>query len=151
MRRRDLSEAELTICRNIRKYRKEAGLSQGSLAGLIGITQGAVSQWEKEIVAPSYDTVVKIAGALRLAVSALAGTFDMPPHKESLAKISGPSAKPLISVEKLSMLQAAAVEAFGKLLSQQLLSDEECLSLLNAWQKKLQASNELERNTANEQ
>ena len=53
----------------IEKMRKNLGLSQSELADILGVTQGAVSQWEKRISMPSTDKLPEIAKALKCKVS----------------------------------------------------------------------------------
>ena len=55
----------------IEKMRKNLGLSQSELADILGVTQGAVSQWEKRISMPSTDKLPEIAKALKCKVSDL--------------------------------------------------------------------------------
>lgn len=42
----------MTIGQNIKKYRKEAGLTQEALAGKLLLTPSAISQWETDRVMP---------------------------------------------------------------------------------------------------
>ena len=46
---------------NIKKLRKDKGLTQRQLADLIGIEQTGVCKWEKGICLPSSETLVKLA------------------------------------------------------------------------------------------
>jgi len=47
----------------ILKARMEAGLTQDQLAAAVGMTRGAVAQWESGETRPRHTTMVKIAGA----------------------------------------------------------------------------------------
>jgi len=49
----------------IQLAREASDVSQSKLAELIGVSQQQVSQWEKEDVKPSQDTLCKICNALR--------------------------------------------------------------------------------------
>lgn len=49
------------IGRNIKRLRKQAGYSQESLARLLGVTQGAVSQWEKDRTIPDTPYILEMA------------------------------------------------------------------------------------------
>ena len=49
------------IGRNIKRLRKQAGYSQESLARLLGVTQGAVSQWEKDRTIPDTPFLIEMA------------------------------------------------------------------------------------------
>jgi transcriptional regulator with XRE-family HTH domain len=50
---------------NVRRMRKEEGLSQFELAWRAGLDRTQVSQWENGVQVPRVLTVVKLAGALR--------------------------------------------------------------------------------------
>lgn len=56
---------------NIRKMRKEKGLTQEELAEKIGVKQGAISQFECGVIQPSVNTLVKIANVLDCSVDDL--------------------------------------------------------------------------------
>ena len=49
---------------NIRKIRKRRKMSQESLASLIGVTQGAVSQWESGKTMPTAQNIIDLARIL---------------------------------------------------------------------------------------
>lgn len=71
----------------IRKSRKAKGLSQEQLARKLHVTQGAVSQWEKELTRPDFDLLDALAEALDTTVSYLLGSTDNP-HRPTLAELS---------------------------------------------------------------
>ena len=52
----------------IKKLRLAANLSQASLADKLGVTQGALSQWERGESLPSSDKLPKIAEVLNCTV-----------------------------------------------------------------------------------
>lgn len=60
---------EKTICRNIKKLRKQNDLTLEQLANLTGLTKGYLSKVERSQKAPPYSTLNKIAGALGLEVT----------------------------------------------------------------------------------
>ena len=49
---------------NIRKIRERKKISQESLAALIGVTQGAVSQWESGKTMPTAQNIIDLARIL---------------------------------------------------------------------------------------
>ena len=49
---------------NIRKIRKRKKISQESIAALIGVTQGAVSQWESGKTMPTAQNIIDLARVL---------------------------------------------------------------------------------------
>ncbi len=60
------------VAKNIKKYRKEKGLSQDKLARLADISHAAIVKIESGgIQSPSIDTVQKIAKALEVGVEDL--------------------------------------------------------------------------------
>ena len=62
--------------KNIRQARKEAGLTQEQLAEKIGVTQGAIAQWENGITHPSYGILKPLAIALGKSLDELIGGSD---------------------------------------------------------------------------
>ena len=52
---------ELSLGNNIRKMRKERGLTQESLADTLGVTNGAVYKWESNQSVPELEMIVKLA------------------------------------------------------------------------------------------
>jgi len=59
--------------KEIREARKVKGLSQDQLAKMIGVTQGAVAQWENGLTHPSFEILPKLAAALGVTVDELIG------------------------------------------------------------------------------
>lgn len=49
---------------NIRKIRERKKVSQESIAALIGVTQGAVSQWESGNTMPTAQNIIDLARVL---------------------------------------------------------------------------------------
>lgn len=57
----------------IRKFRKFRSLSQAALAGQVGVTKAAVSDWERGASTPRQHLQVEIAKALEVPWSSLFG------------------------------------------------------------------------------
>lgn len=55
----------------LKRLRKMNGISQCQLADAIGVTQGAVSQWERGEVRPTLENLIAIAKALHCKVDDL--------------------------------------------------------------------------------
>ena len=55
----------------LRDLRKQKGLSQEQLATAVGVTQGAVSQWEKGRSKPSVAVLMKLADALGVTIDSI--------------------------------------------------------------------------------
>ena len=61
-----------TIGMNIKRYRKEAGMTQGDLADITFIQRPTISKYEKGILTPTPDNLVAIEKALKLKEGTLA-------------------------------------------------------------------------------
>ncbi|MAE10075.1 MAG: DNA-binding protein [Candidatus Marinimicrobia bacterium] len=67
-----MSNTISTVAKNIKRYRKEKGLSQDKLARLADISHAAIVKIESGgIQSPSIDTVQKIAKALEVGIEDL--------------------------------------------------------------------------------
>lgn len=63
----------MTIGARILTYRKKAGLTQSALAELLGVTDKAVSKWERDISCPDITLLPSLAKALSVSADALLG------------------------------------------------------------------------------
>jgi transcriptional regulator with XRE-family HTH domain len=61
----------MTVGENIKRIRKERGLTQKELGGLLDMTQSAIGQFENDKTSPKTDTIEKIASALGVSPSEL--------------------------------------------------------------------------------
>lgn len=61
---------------NIKIARERAGITQESLAKLLGVTQGAVAHWENGYSAPTASKIPAIAAALGCTVNDLFAEGD---------------------------------------------------------------------------
>lgn len=61
---------------NIRKRRIELGLTQGELAQLMIVTQGAVAQWENSISMPTVEKLIRLAEILKCPIDDLLRNQD---------------------------------------------------------------------------
>lgn len=66
----------------IREYRLKAGLSQRSLARLLGRGRNAVSSWERGLTRPDVTLGVRMAKILATLAESLYWDFYSPPPKE---------------------------------------------------------------------
>lgn len=53
-----------TLANNIKKYRKEKGLTQGQLAEMIGKSKNVIFNWENGLNKPDADTIETLMWAL---------------------------------------------------------------------------------------
>ena len=56
---------------NIREAREAKGMTQEQVAKMVGVTQGAVAQWENGLTHPSFDKLVRIADVLEVPLDEL--------------------------------------------------------------------------------
>ena len=74
---------KLNIAQNLRKYRKERGLTQEQLAKELAISAQSVSKWECGDGYPDIELLPNIANHLKISVDALLGN-DTAGKKEDL-------------------------------------------------------------------
>lgn len=60
----------------ITQRRKALGLTQDQLAKQLGVTQGAVAQWENGMTHPAFYMLPRLASALGVTVDELIGKED---------------------------------------------------------------------------
>lgn len=63
----------MSLGSNIKKYRRESGMTQEELAGILCITSQAVSKWESGAGLPDVSQIVPLAQALNVSTDALFG------------------------------------------------------------------------------
>lgn len=61
----------MTLGKNIRKYRKEAGLTQIELAKRMRVIQPNIARWETDGITPSIETLKKLSKILDVSVDSL--------------------------------------------------------------------------------
>ena len=61
----------MNIAKVIRKYRKEAGLTQEEMANRLGVTTPAVSKWENGNSNPDIELLAPIARLLHISLDTL--------------------------------------------------------------------------------
>lgn len=66
------------MAKRIRQTRKAARMSQTELAERIGVSQGAVSQWEQGIAEPKSRQLCELAEALEVTADYLLGRTEIP-------------------------------------------------------------------------
>ena len=63
----------MTLGNNIKKYRRDLGITQEELASILNITSQAVSKWESGSGLPDITQVIPLAQALNVSTDALFG------------------------------------------------------------------------------
>jgi transcriptional regulator with XRE-family HTH domain len=76
----------MSLGEQIRLLRQQRGWSQQTLSNLIGVTTSVVYRWERGFSAPSYESLVALAGALgcRILIDVDGGRLEelpQPPRK----------------------------------------------------------------------
>lgn len=61
----------MSLGENIRKYRKEAGLTQTELSEKLGIIQPNIARWETNRIIPSIGTLKKLTKILNVSIDSL--------------------------------------------------------------------------------
>lgn len=79
----------MNIGEQIRKYRKEAGLSQKELGQKLGVSQQHIAQYESVKRIPKLETINKIADALDIPVSELIDPTVLQLSKDVIDLFSG--------------------------------------------------------------
>ena len=75
----------------IREYRLKAGLSQQSLAGLLGLRRNAISAWERGISSPVVSHLLRMAKTLgTLAESLYQELYSPDQSKEDFVEAKNP-------------------------------------------------------------
>ena len=64
---------EMKLAENIRRFRKQRGLTQEQLAEVLGVTVGAVHKWEKNLSAPELRLIAEMADFFDVSVDVLLG------------------------------------------------------------------------------
>ena len=71
MRKEVFMDIQLNISNNIKKYRKEQGLSQEALAERLGVTSQAVSKWECMLSIPDIDSIIALSELFKISIDKL--------------------------------------------------------------------------------
>lgn len=61
------------IGKNIKRFRRECGLTQAELAKKLGVTTQAVSKWETQMNSPDIALIPRIAQVLGVSIDELFG------------------------------------------------------------------------------
>ena len=74
------------MIKNLRKLRTKAGLSQGKLAKIVGVSQQSINKYENHDVEPDISTLVKLAETFNVSVDYLVGHSNIPNIIEPVTK-----------------------------------------------------------------
>lgn len=77
------------LSENIKKFRKEKGMSQEELALKLNVVRQTISKWEQNLSVPDSEMLIKLAEVFDISVSSLLGeTVEESNTKTELEKIS---------------------------------------------------------------
>jgi transcriptional regulator with XRE-family HTH domain len=77
----------MTIGEHITTLRKRKNLSQADLGKLIGTSGDIVGRYERDLMTPSIDVIMKISDALEVSIDFLVGKSSIELDKKMLARI----------------------------------------------------------------
>ena len=100
--------------KNIKELRTEKNMSQKMLAEKIGVTQGAVYFWEKEINEPSAGYIVKLAKVFGVSVDDLLSYEVQKDNIENTKRTEMMSKFDKLSETQQSLLISIAKELLNK-------------------------------------
>lgn len=76
----------MTIGEHIMLLRKKKGLSQAALGKSVGTSGDIIGRYEREIITPSIDVIIKIADALEVSIDFLVGKTTLTLDKDTLQR-----------------------------------------------------------------
>ena len=100
--------------KNIKELRIEKNMSQKALAEKIGVTQGAVYFWEKEINEPTVGYIVKLATIFGVSIDDLLSYEVQKDNKENTKRVEMMAMFDKLSETQQSLLISTAKELLNK-------------------------------------
>jgi transcriptional regulator with XRE-family HTH domain len=77
----------MKIGEHIMLLRKQKGLSQSELGKAIGTSGDVMGRYERDIITPSIDVIVKVAEALEVSIDFLVGKSKMVLDKQAVKRL----------------------------------------------------------------
>ena len=84
----------MTIGEHISLLRKRKKLSQAELGKMIGTSGDIIGRYERDIITPSIDVIIKIADSLEVSIDFLVGKTNFELDNQTLKRIEEISALP---------------------------------------------------------
>jgi transcriptional regulator with XRE-family HTH domain len=84
----------MTIGEHIMLLRKQKGLSQADLGKAIGTSGDVVGRYERDVITPSIDVIVKVADALEVSIDFLVGKTKMVLDNQAVKRLQDISKLP---------------------------------------------------------
>ena len=100
--------------KNIKELRVEKNMSQKALAEKIGVTQGAVYFWEKEINEPTVGYILKLATVFGVSIDDLLSYEVQKENKENTKRVEMMAMFDKLSETQQSLLISTAKELLNK-------------------------------------
>ena len=76
----------MTIGEHIMLLRKKKRLSQAALGKLVGTSGDIIGRYEREVITPSIDVIIKIADALEVSIDFLVGKTTLTLDKDTMQR-----------------------------------------------------------------
>ena len=111
------------IGRRIRFLREQAGITQGELAKIIGVSRMSVTHWETERAEPFYEAVIKMADYFKVTTDYILGR-DNPPPTPADTVVTFTDGRQ-VPFSKLTPEERAAIESVWRLVSARLAKEEQ--------------------------
>jgi transcriptional regulator with XRE-family HTH domain len=77
----------MTIGEHIMLLRKQNGLSQAALGKKIGTSGDIIGRYERNIMTPSVDVIIKISDILKVSIDYLVGKTNLVIDKETIKRL----------------------------------------------------------------
>lgn len=84
----------MTIGEHIMLLRKQKGLSQAELGKAIGTSGDVIGRYERDVISPSIDVIIKVADALEVSIDFLVGKTKMILDKQTVKRLEDISKLP---------------------------------------------------------
>ena len=77
----------MTVGEHIMVIRKQKGLSQGELGKQVGTSGDIIGRYERGVITPSIDVIIKIADTLEVSIDYLVGKTSLELDKNTLVRL----------------------------------------------------------------
>lgn len=94
----------MTLGEHLMILRKQKGFSQGELGKLIGTSGDIVGRYERNVITPSIEVIIKIADVLNVSIDYLVGKTDMELDNTMLKRLQAISKLPVKEKECVYLL-----------------------------------------------
>ena len=99
-----MAREERTFGTTVAELRRERGMTQLELANRMGVTDKAVSKWERDLSLPDVESVSRLAEVLGVSADELLGTMSRKPGTENAPS---PLARKVVEIADLALKAVA--------------------------------------------